>query len=132
MTVLEVSGISEDFSADAPFEFAFIGGNWRLAGGARTTLKEDPIHISLVRVPAGMKEIEIHIRNQGQDTVQVKSAQVVCSAIESMEWTTQQLVKRGRAELLITRLEETAYYTRDLKYAAEPKLIWVWTQGIAN
>ncbi len=31
-----------------------------------------------------------------------------------------------------TRLEETAYYTRDLKMAAEPKPIWIWTQGIAN
>ncbi|MBI1320552.1 MAG: hypothetical protein GC168_16635 [Candidatus Hydrogenedens sp.] len=31
-----------------------------------------------------------------------------------------------------TRLEETAYYTRDLKYASEPKPIWIWTQGIAN
>ena len=31
-----------------------------------------------------------------------------------------------------TRLEETAYYTEDLKRAAEPKPVWVWTQGIAN
>ena len=31
-----------------------------------------------------------------------------------------------------TRLEETAYYTHDLKYASEPKPIWVWTQGIAD
>ena len=29
-----------------------------------------------------------------------------------------------------TRLEETAYYTRDLKVAAEPKPVWVWTQGL--
>jgi hypothetical protein len=29
-----------------------------------------------------------------------------------------------------TRLEETAYYTRDLKYASYPKPIWVWSQGI--
>jgi hypothetical protein len=31
-----------------------------------------------------------------------------------------------------TRLEETAWYTRDLKIASEPKPIWIWTQGIAN
>jgi hypothetical protein len=31
-----------------------------------------------------------------------------------------------------TRLEETAYYTRDLKYASYPKPIWVWSQGIFN
>ncbi len=31
-----------------------------------------------------------------------------------------------------TRLEETAYYTRDLKAACEPKPIWVWSQGIAG
>lgn len=31
-----------------------------------------------------------------------------------------------------TRLEETAYYTRDLKYAGEPKPIWVWTQGVGD
>jgi len=29
-----------------------------------------------------------------------------------------------------TRLEETAYYTRDLKMAAEPRPIWVWSQGL--
>jgi hypothetical protein len=31
-----------------------------------------------------------------------------------------------------TRLEETGYYTRDLKESSEPKPIWVWTQGIAE
>jgi hypothetical protein len=31
-----------------------------------------------------------------------------------------------------TRLEETAYYTRDLKAASEPKPIWVWSQAIAG
>jgi hypothetical protein len=31
-----------------------------------------------------------------------------------------------------TRLEETAYYTEDLKKASEPKPIWIWTQGIAD
>ncbi|MCX8065209.1 MAG: hypothetical protein N3G21_08565 [Candidatus Hydrogenedentes bacterium] len=31
-----------------------------------------------------------------------------------------------------TRLEETAYYTRDLKLASEPKPIWVWSQAIAS
>ncbi|MBM3290839.1 MAG: hypothetical protein FJY92_11875, partial [Candidatus Hydrogenedentes bacterium] len=28
-----------------------------------------------------------------------------------------------------TRLEETAYYTSDLKYASEPRPFWVWSQG---
>lgn len=31
-----------------------------------------------------------------------------------------------------TRLEETAYYTRDLKAACEPKPVWIWSQAIAN
>jgi len=31
-----------------------------------------------------------------------------------------------------TRLEETGYYTRDLKLAAFPKPIWVWSQGLFN
>lgn len=31
-----------------------------------------------------------------------------------------------------TRLEETGYYTRDLKRASEPKAVWVWTQGLFN
>ncbi len=31
-----------------------------------------------------------------------------------------------------TRLEETGYYTRDLKAACEPKPIWVWSQAIAD
>ena len=29
-----------------------------------------------------------------------------------------------------TKLEETGYYTRDLKAASEPKPIWVWSQGL--
>ncbi|MEY2905278.1 MAG: hypothetical protein RJA52_1294, partial [Bacteroidota bacterium] len=29
-----------------------------------------------------------------------------------------------------TKLEETGFYTKDLKYASEPKPIWVWTQGV--
>lgn len=31
-----------------------------------------------------------------------------------------------------TRLEETAWYTRDLKIASEPKGVWIWSQGIAG
>lgn len=31
-----------------------------------------------------------------------------------------------------TRLEEMAWYTRDLKTASEPKGVWVWSQGIAG
>ena len=31
-----------------------------------------------------------------------------------------------------TKLEETGYYTRDLKLAAFPKPIWVWSQGLFN
>ncbi len=31
-----------------------------------------------------------------------------------------------------TRLEETAYYTCDLKLASEPKPIWIWSQAIAD
>jgi len=29
-----------------------------------------------------------------------------------------------------TRLEETGYYTADLKHASEPKPVWTWTQGL--
>ena len=29
-----------------------------------------------------------------------------------------------------TKLEETGYYTKDLKVASEPKPIWVWSQGL--
>lgn len=31
-----------------------------------------------------------------------------------------------------THLEETGYYTRDLKAASEPKPIWIWSQAIAD
>jgi hypothetical protein len=31
-----------------------------------------------------------------------------------------------------TRLEETGYYTRDLRLAAYPKPIWIWSQGLFN
>lgn len=31
-----------------------------------------------------------------------------------------------------TKLEETGYYTRDLRLAAFPKPVWVWSQGLFN
>ena len=57
-TAMEISGMSEDFSPDKPFEFAFIGGNWRPSGAIKTTLKKDPIDITFIHVLPGMKQVQ--------------------------------------------------------------------------
>jgi len=97
MTVLEISGVSEDFSAGAPFEFAFIGGNWRPVGGIRTTLNADVVHVTFIRILPGMREIEVHIRNEGRTPVQVNSLEVIGSQADSVAWTTQRLAGPGHA-----------------------------------
>jgi hypothetical protein len=96
-TVLEISGVSEDFAADAPFEFAFIGGNWRPVGGIRTTLRQDPIRMTFIRVLPDMKELEVHIRNQGHTPAQLESLAVVGLQTDSITWTTQRLAGLGHA-----------------------------------
>ena len=81
MGVLEISGISEDFASDKPFEFAVIDKSWRPAGAIRTTLKRDPIEMTFVRVLPGMKEVQVHISNSGEKDLQILDAEVVGSKV---------------------------------------------------
>lgn len=97
VTVLEISGVSKDFAADAPFEFALIGGSWRPVGGIETTLHEDPVGVSFIRVWSGMEGLEIHIRNTGDESIRLEGAEVLGASVQAAEWTTRELGAKGQA-----------------------------------
>ncbi|MHC4518043.1 MAG: hypothetical protein ACYTAS_05610, partial [Planctomycetota bacterium] len=97
MTVLEISGVSADFAADAPFEFALIGGSWRPVGGIETTLREDPIRVSFIRVLPDMNNLAVHLRNTGDESVRLESVEVVGVAVQATDWTTRKLSANGQA-----------------------------------
>ncbi len=97
MTVLEISGISEDFAAGAPFEFAFIGRSWRPIGGIEAALEEDPICVSFIRVLPDRRQVEIHIRNRSTRAVDRKNAEIVGKTTENVEWVTEHVPAQGRS-----------------------------------
>lgn len=96
MTVPEISGISGDFATDAPFEFALIGANWRSIGGIETTLREDPVGVSFIRVFPDRNQVEVHVRNAADESVRLEGADVIGTTVQATEWTTQELEARGR------------------------------------
>jgi hypothetical protein len=97
MTVLEISGLSEDFAPEKPFEFAFIGGNWRPSGGIRMTLTKDPVDMTFIRVLPGMKQVQIHLSNSGEKDFQLLSAEVIGMKTERVEWASKSLPAKGNS-----------------------------------
>ena len=96
-TVLEISGMTEDFSEGRAFEFAFIGGNWRPCGAIRTTLKKDPVDITFIRVFPGMKQVQVHLSNSGEKDLQLMSVEVPGMTAEKVEWATKTLAASGNS-----------------------------------
>ena len=96
-TSMEISGMSEDFSLGKPFEFAFIGSNWRPSGAIRTTLKKDPVDITFIRVLPGMKQVQVHLSNSGEKDFQLLSAEVVGIKTECIEWASKSLPAKGNS-----------------------------------
>jgi len=102
MTVLEIDGISEDFAPGKPFRFGYVGHDWRSKGTVRSVLKEDTAEISYIRVLPGMKEVEIHVRHTGEETIGLESVEIVGVETKNERWRTRKLAGPSHA---IARLE---------------------------
>jgi len=102
-SVLEICGLSKDFQPGKPFEFAFIGGDWRPSGGIRTTLQEDLVQISFIHIKPGMKDVEVFVRNAGTQPIVCRDLRFVGKKVAGVHWAAVDLPASGitiaRAEL---------------------------------
>ena len=118
MTVQEINALTPQFAAGAPFRFGYVDRTWRPALRYETTLAEDPVQISLVRVMSGMTEIEVHVRHTEKGHVQLQSVEVHGHDTTRLEWASERLDGPGHtiarahldpplssAELLIVKVE---------------------------
>ncbi len=63
-TVQELNGITRDFGNGQPFAFTYIDRTWKPAMRTyRTTLEEDPVQISSVRIRPDMATLDVHVRH---------------------------------------------------------------------
>ncbi len=100
-SVLEICGVSDDFQPGKPFEFAFIGGNWRPSAAIRTTLQEEPVQISFIHLQTGLKDVEIFVRNNGDRSIECQDINIIGQEIVSAEWAEKNVPASGNT---ITRL----------------------------
>lgn len=97
MTIVEFSGISDDFAPGKPFEFAMIDGSWRPCTYINTTLEEDDVQISFIQIDAMRKTIDVHLRHTGTQTVQLLDAEVVGHERESLSWVQTEIIGEGQS-----------------------------------
>ncbi len=100
-TVVEICGTSDDFAIGKSFEFGFIDRKWRPAAGIRTKLQSDPVRISWIHILPGMKQVEIHLRNQSDQPVNIASAQVENIKNKTSAFLTQTLDPKSNAIITI-------------------------------
>ena len=91
MGVLEINGISQDFAPGKPFRLGYIDRSWRPAGSISTELHEDRVQISYIRVLPGMDEVEVHMRNSGDETVTLESVEIVGVETGDVSWASRSL-----------------------------------------
>lgn len=115
-TVLEINGIAEDFAPGKPFRFAYIGGDWRPVGWIETSLAENPVHFSFIRVLPSLDAAEAHIRSDGGEA-ELLSLEAVGRETAGVQWSAKTMPANGesiariqlaqpaaRGELLILKL----------------------------
>ena len=95
MGVVEICGLSDDFSSGKPFRFSQSLGRGGAGGSIETTLQEDPIQISFIRVMPDMDAIEVHFRNTGNQAAQLKGLIVNGATPISVKWAAAVLPARG-------------------------------------
>ena len=95
MGVVEICGLSDDFAPGKPFRFSQSLGRSGVGGSIDTTLQEDPIQISFIRVMPDMTTIEVHFRNTGDTGTQLKGLLVNGTAPASVKWAANRLPAQG-------------------------------------
>ena len=106
--VWEINGITEDFAPGKPCKFSLIDRKEGVAGKFETTLEADPVQITHIRVLPGMKELEVHVRNAGKDTVQLGAAEVAGVQVAGCDWVGRELPGPGHAIARIALAEPVA------------------------
>lgn len=97
-TILEINALTEDFAPGKPFSFSYVEREqWTPACRHETTLNEDPVQVSLIRVLPGMREIEVHVRNTGKDKVRVESLELLDKKVATARWTCPEIAGNGTA-----------------------------------
>lgn len=104
-TVCEINGLTRDFAAGQPFNFAYVDSSWMGAGYILTKLTEDPVQIACIRFLPGLQEIEVFFRHMGEGSVEFASIEAVGKASASVAWAAQRIDGTG---LTIARLKLAA------------------------
>jgi hypothetical protein len=94
-TVLEINAITKDFGPGSPFDFSFIDSSWAPVLRASSSLVEDPVQISYIRVLPGMQEVEVHIRNEGDTALPLSSLEIAGREVAEVDWVSTELPARG-------------------------------------
>jgi hypothetical protein len=95
MGVVEICGLSDDFAPGKPFRFSQSLGRGGAGGSIETTLQEDPIQISFIRVMPDMTTIEVHFRNTGDAYTHLKGLIVNGAKPASVIWAATVLPAQG-------------------------------------
>ncbi|MBI5095584.1 MAG: hypothetical protein HZB26_24515 [Candidatus Hydrogenedentes bacterium] len=103
--IAELNAVSKDFKAGRPFAFSLVDNDGVTAGSIETTLAEDPIQITNVRVLPGLRQLEVHVRHAGNGQADLASLDLVGVPAQSVKWVGQTLSGSGHA---IARVELSA------------------------
>jgi hypothetical protein len=95
MGVVEICGLSDDFAPGQPFRFSQSLGRGGAGGSIETTLHEDSVQVSFIRVMPDMDTLEVHMRNTGDTPAHLKGFLVNGAAPASVQWAAAVLPARG-------------------------------------
>lgn len=93
--VLEMCGITDELAEGKPFSFALRSGGWRPIATIQTTLREDPLQISYLRVLPGRQSVEAHLRYVGAGPIQMESIEVAGVPTAKLDWVGRELAAAG-------------------------------------
>lgn len=104
--ILEINAVSPEFGAGQRFEFTWVdGATWAPCGGASATLFESAVQIAYIRVMAGMRDIEVHIRNTGRHDARTESIEIARHEIEEAHWAAREAAA-GMNTIVRVKLKE--------------------------
>ncbi len=102
MGVLEINATSPDFGPGKPFKFLYMPRSERATARYEGVLNPDPVQIAYIQMLPGMKEMEVHVRNRGKDTLSLDNLAVEGHAVASVAWVGQELDAPGHAIAHVT------------------------------
>lgn len=100
--VLEINAVTKDFAPGKEFNFAYMDSTWRPAMRFEAVLDEDPVQVSFIRVLPGMRELEVHLRNEGKGRVKVNAVTVEKHTVAEADWVGAPLPGPGHAIARVT------------------------------